>query len=247
MIILDTTSKSLEVVLSGAITTNQLVYNTSWVDITSSAFTPGSADGVTNNTTAVTTVAAPASSTYRQVKALTVYNKDTVATTVIVQVNDSSTVRILLRVTIQVNESLTYFDSVGWKVLDINGNVKATTVAPTHAITLACDGSGSALTTGTKNPIKIPYGGTLTGWLLEGTPSGSVTVDIFRSADGGGLPVTSIIGGSGTKPALSSATENSSTSFTSWTSTVLTAKDNLAMSLSGVSTTTYAALTLYFS
>jgi hypothetical protein len=101
------------------------------------------------------------------------------------------------------------------------------------------------LTTGTKNPIKIPYGGTLTGWVLIGTPSGSVTIDIFRAADGAGLPVTSIVG-AGTKPALSSAVENSATTFTSWTSTTLTAKDNLAISLSGITATTYVALTLYY-
>lgn len=118
--------------------------------------------------------------------------------------------------------------------------------AQSHSVTFVVDGSGAVLSTGTKNAIKIPFGGTLTGWLLNGSPSGSVTVDIFRSADGAGLPVTSIIGGGGTKPALSTATENSSTSFTSWTSTTLTAKDNMAISLSGITTSTYCALTLYF-
>src|SRR5262249_5209142 len=102
------------------------------------------------------------------------------------------------------------------------------------------------LTSGTKNPIKIPYGGTLQGWLLVGSPSGSITVDIYRAADGAGLPTLSIVGGSGTKPSLSSAVENSSTSFTSWTSTTLTAKDNLAVNLSSITSTTYIALTLYF-
>ncbi len=112
-------------------------------------------------------------------------------------------------------------------------------------VTFIVDGAGGVLSTGTKNPIKIPFGGTLTGWLLIAKPSGSVTVDIFRAADGAGLPVTSIVG-AGTKPALSSAVEGSSTSFTSWTSTTLTAKDNMAISLSGITTSTYCALTLYY-
>ncbi len=123
--------------------------------------------------------------------------------------------------------------------------ISATAQTQGHSVTFVVDGAGGVLTTGTKNPIKIPFGGTLTGWLLIGKPSGSVTVDIFRAADGAGLPVTSIIG-AGTKPSLSSAVENSSTSFTSWTSTTLTAKDNLAISLSGISTATYVALTLYY-
>jgi hypothetical protein len=133
-------------------------------------------------------------------------------------------------------------------LLTSNGTnwTSAAAAAQTHAVTFVVDGSGAVLTTGTKSYTKIPYGGTLTGWLLIGSPSGSITIDIFRAADGAGLPVTSIIGGSGTKPALSSAVENSSTSFTSWTSTTLTAKDNMAISLSGITTTTYCALTLYY-
>ena len=114
-----------------------------------------------------------------------------------------------------------------------------------HAVVFYVDGSGSVLTTGTKNPIKLPYGGTLKGWTLMGKPTGSVTVDIFRATSGAGLPTTSIVG-SGTKPALSSAVENSSTSFTNWTSTSLMAGDNMAISLSGVSLVTYVVLVLYF-
>ena len=115
-----------------------------------------------------------------------------------------------------------------------------------HSVTFVVDGSGTVLTTGTKNPIKIPFGGSLVGWVMMCSPSGSVTADVYRAADGAGLPVTSIVGGSGTKPAVSSNVENSSMSFTSWTSTTLAAKDNLAINLSGITTATYVELTLYF-
>ncbi len=117
----------------------------------------------------------------------------------------------------------------------------------THTVTFVVDGSGSALSTGTKAYVKIPYGGTLQGWSLIGSPaSSSVTCDIYRAANAAGLPTLSIVGGSGTKPALSTAVENSSTSFTSWTSTTLTANDNLAVNLSGITTCTYLSLTLYY-
>jgi hypothetical protein len=92
----------------------------------------------------------------------------------------------------------------------------------------------------------VPFGGTLAGWVMTCKPSGSVTADVFRSANTAGLPVTSIVGGSGTKPAVSTNVENSSTSFTSWTSTTITAKDNLCISLSGITTATYVQLTLYY-
>jgi len=130
-----------------------------------------------------------------------------------------------------------------------------TTIAPSknavfdstyRSVTFVVDGSGSVLTTGTKNPVKVVVGGTLAGWTMMVSPSGSVTADVYRAANGAGLPVTSIVGGSGTKPAISSAVENSSTSFTSWTSTAITASDNLAINLSGITSATYCELTLYY-
>jgi hypothetical protein len=114
-----------------------------------------------------------------------------------------------------------------------------------HAVTFYVEGAGSVLTTGTKNPVKIPYGGTLLGWTMMCRPSGSVTADILRAANGAGLPTTSIVGG-GTKPAIASNVENKSVSFTSWTSTTLTEFDNLAINLSGITAATYVEVTLYY-
>ncbi len=147
----------------------------------------------------------------------------------------------------------TAYDATTW-----NG---ATTVAPsknavrdkfeslttTHTVTFVMDGSGATLVAATGSWVKIPYGGTLQGWTIIASPaSSSITCDILRAADGAGLPASSIVGGSGTKPAISSGVENSSTSFTSWTSTTLTAKDNLAITTSGITTATYVCLTLYY-
>ena len=116
-----------------------------------------------------------------------------------------------------------------------------------HSVTFVVDGSGGVLSSGTKNPIKLAQdaSGNLQGWVLIAKPSGSVTVDLYRASDGSGLPTTSIIG-SGTMPALGSAVENSSTDFTGWTSITLNAGDNLAINVSGVTSVTYLALTLYF-
>jgi len=123
----------------------------------------------------------------------------------------------------------------------------ATAQAQSHSITFVVDGAGIVLGTGQKNPVKIPYGGTLQGWVMIASPaSSSVTADVLRAADGAGLPSASIVGGGGTKPAISSGVENSSTNFTGWTSTTLTAKDNMAISLSGITTATYVSLTLYY-
>ncbi len=110
-------------------------------------------------------------------------------------------------------------------------------------ITFVVD-AGGVLTTGTKNPIKIGLPGTLASWTMMCKPSGSVTVDVLRSATGNGLPVTSIVG-VGTKPAISSNVEANGLT-TDWGSPSLAADDNLAISLSGISTATYVELTLYY-
>ena len=70
------------------------------------AFTPGDKSTATNNTTAVTVMGAPAASTQRELKSLTIFNKDTVAATVIVRKNDNAVFFIIARKTLAVNETL---------------------------------------------------------------------------------------------------------------------------------------------
>lgn len=123
MILLDTTNRSLEVILGGAVTTNQLPFVASYVDITTSAFTPATNTGATNNTTAVTLVAAPGASTQRQLKFLSVRNSDTAPATVTIRYNDNTTIRVLFIFTLAVGDSICYSDG-GWRVFDSSGNNK---------------------------------------------------------------------------------------------------------------------------
>lgn len=110
MIILDTVNKSLEVKLAGAVSTSQLTFMISYVDLdaTFTLSTASEDDGVTNNGTAVTLMAAPASTHTRQVKFLTVYNADSAAATVTIQINNTGTARILTKPTLQPGETLQY-------------------------------------------------------------------------------------------------------------------------------------------
>lgn len=108
---LDATTKSLEVVLAGAVTTNQLPFTAHYVDVTTATFAAtaaGEADGTTNNTTAVTMVAAPASGTTRLIKSISIFNKDTVAATVTVQINNNGTARIVWKGALAVGDNLLY-------------------------------------------------------------------------------------------------------------------------------------------
>ena len=65
MIILQDTNDSVEILLGGAVTTNQLPFYAAWTDTTTSSFTPGQTNGTTNNASAVTVVSAPGASTTR--------------------------------------------------------------------------------------------------------------------------------------------------------------------------------------
>lgn len=124
MLILDATTKSIQAVIDGAPTSTNPVYVVSWADHTTSEFTPGSSTGSTNGSTPVTVVAAPVSGTARQVKLINVFNADTVAHTIILQINDNSTIRKLIAFTVESGETVLYIDSVGWAVYDRMGNLK---------------------------------------------------------------------------------------------------------------------------
>jgi len=143
MIVLDTTTKSLEVLLAGAVATTQLPIVACWVDVTTTTFLPGEADTATNNATAVTAIAAPAASTQRQGKLVTVFNADTAAATVTVRVNNNGTFRTLVKVTLAVGSTLIYPDGEGWRVIDATGGITSTTSPTAHAPTHKACGNDS--------------------------------------------------------------------------------------------------------
>lgn len=122
---LDSTTRSIEILLGGSITTNQLPVVCSWVDHTATTVTPGTTRSLSNNTTAVTAVAAPAASTQRQVQTINVYNNDTVAATVTVRLNDNSTTAILMKATLQIGETLHYEARYGWQILEASNSLPA--------------------------------------------------------------------------------------------------------------------------
>ena len=119
--VLDATTESIVVAMSGAAATTNPDFTSAWADDTGSAFTEGSTDGALNGTSSVTLVAAPASATRRVVKNITIYNKDTAAVTITVSFNANSTLRNIAKVTLQVGDTWTVDGSY-----DTNGGLKQT-------------------------------------------------------------------------------------------------------------------------
>ena len=140
MLILDATTKSLEVKLAGAVSANELPVTAHYTDITTTLYTPGSNDTQTNGATAVTIVAAPGASTQRHVESISVYNADTAAATVTIQLNNNSTLRIITKVTMQAGEQLFYEDGMGWQIIDANGAVIRRTNVSDTAYASSWDG-----------------------------------------------------------------------------------------------------------
>ena len=136
MIILDATTKSLEMKLGGAVATNELQCVLSYVEIDGSdnnAFTPTNQNSTSTGTTAVTILDAPAAdNVFVQLKALSIINIDTAAVQVIIQINDTADiVRKIYAVNLQVGDSLQYIDTKGFTVFDADGNEKQIVVGPT--------------------------------------------------------------------------------------------------------------------
>jgi hypothetical protein len=126
MIILTTTSDKIQVVLGGSVTTNQLKCFASYTDTTTTSVTPGRNALVTNNTTDVDLVPSPASSTQRLVSYLSVYNSDTVSSTITINLYTTSTTYKLITITLSSGERIEYQQGEGFKVFASNGSFKTT-------------------------------------------------------------------------------------------------------------------------
>lgn len=139
MIILSETTDNLQVVLGGAITTNQLQCFTAWRDRTSTTFVAGRTVTNTNNTTDVNLAVAPAASTQRVIDYISIYNNDTVNATVTVKLDANGTEYILFKVTLAATEKIEYHEGQGFKVIASTGAVK-------QSINQGANASSSGLT-----------------------------------------------------------------------------------------------------
>jgi hypothetical protein len=109
---------------------------------------------------------------------------------------------------------------------------------------LSLNGAGGQISTGVKGYVTIPYAGTITGWQLVGTPSGSMVVDVWKDTFANFPPtVADTITGS-EKPTLSSSTAAEDLALSTWTTGVATG-DIMAFNVDSSSTLTNATLTIF--
>lgn len=132
MLILSSTTDNIQVVLGGAVAANQLQCVASWRDISytpSDSFIPGRSVVTTNDTTDVNLVAAPASSTYRVVDYMSVYNSDSADAVLTVKFDANGTEYILWKGTLLSTQTLIYTDSNGFSTSSAGGVASVFTLA----------------------------------------------------------------------------------------------------------------------
>jgi hypothetical protein len=130
MIILSDTTQSLQMAVAEAITT-PLEIIASYVDVTSTNVVTSGEQISTSSDTDI--VSAPASSTSRHIKFLSIYNKDNVTHIVTVKKVISGTPKIIVKSDIRVGETLQYTDAEGFNIIATNGN-RETYEIPTLAV-----------------------------------------------------------------------------------------------------------------
>lgn len=128
MIVLTETTDNLQIVLGGAVNTNQLNVLSSWRDITTTTYVAGRTVSNTNDTTDVNIVPAPASSTQRVVDLLSVYNSDTSDATVTIKFDANGTEYIIYKDVLSPGDTLRYVDGAGFNVDRTYQSIKSFTV-----------------------------------------------------------------------------------------------------------------------
>ena len=112
---LTTTNDKLQVVLGGAVTTNQLQCVTSYKIYTSTTTSDGKVAINTNNTTDVDLAGAPSSGETYDITNINIYNADTVSATVTIKLDVSGTETIFYKGIIGVGDVISWTAEGGWK------------------------------------------------------------------------------------------------------------------------------------
>lgn len=129
---------------------------------------------------------------------------------------------------------------------EVTGTLPSTnlpTAAKTRAITFAIDGGGSALSTGIKADVYVPYACTITAVTLLADQAGDVVVDIWKDSLANYPPTDADSITASAPPTLSSAASGQDATLSGWT-TAISAGDTLRFNIDSASTITRLALTL---
>lgn len=107
--------------------------------------------------------------------------------------------------------------------------------AATKTIGIVIDGSGSAITTGIKGDVQVPFACTITAVRMLADQSGSAVVDIWKDTYANYPPTDADTITASAPPTITTATKSEDTTLTGWT-TGITAGDILRFNVDSAST-----------
>jgi hypothetical protein len=115
----------------------------------------------------------------------------------------------------------------------------------TGCISFGIDGGGSAITTGQKGTIEVPYDFDIIRWTLLADQSGSANIDMWSRDYSTTLPTpaNSVTGNLGMT--LSTASSNQSSAISNWRMTRINAGNVISFNVQSASTITRAIINLY--
>jgi len=110
-------------------------------------------------------------------------------------------------------------------------------------ITFIIDGGGSAITTGVKGDLEIPFACTINRATLLADQSGSIVIDIWKDTYANFPPTVADTITASAKPTLSTAAKSQDSTLTGWT-TSIAAGDTLRFNVDSITTCTRVTLSL---
>jgi hypothetical protein len=105
------------------------------------------------------------------------------------------------------------------------------------SVGITIDGGGSAITTGTKGFLEVPFAGTITAVRMFADQSGSAVVDVWKDTYANYPPTVADTITASAKPTISSTVKSQDTTLTGWT-TAVSAGDILGFNVDSASTIT---------
>jgi hypothetical protein len=116
-------------------------------------------------------------------------------------------------------------------------------VSRVKSITFIIDGSGSAISTGQKGHLEIPFNCTIQRMTMLADQSGSIVVDIWKDTYANFPPDDSDSITASAPPTISTATKVQDSTLTGWTKSIA-AGDILAFNVDSCTTITRVTLSL---
>ncbi len=169
--LIDATTQTLEIKLAGAVSANELPVVLAYIDGEASNFFPTLQHSISNGTTEVTILSAPEPRGKRMVKFMYIRNTDTATVTLTLQLADGATDREIVKIALLQDETLSYTDTTGFKIIDTNGNTKVGGgggfAGPTGAIDIGDSATEGSLSSHSKSDHQHAFAAPSAGYPLD--------------------------------------------------------------------------------